>query len=200
MFNIQDLTSVNRLWRRVYPYTAAQVMAHYQRTTGSVLELGSFSGGITIELAKSYPDLALNIADENPAYLRHLRNELFSHGLSSRVILKDMNLDRLTFNDATFSLVILRGAFFFIMDRPQILTEIHRLLRPGGLGFIGGGYGKDVPREVIEEIADESRLLNDRLGRKRVTLQELQDLLAEAGLSGKAKIIEEGGVWILLNK
>ena len=62
------------------------------------------------------------------------------------------------------------------------------------------GFSLRVGAEVIDEIADESRLLNDRLGRKRVTLQELQDLLAQAGLAGKAQIIEEGGVWILLRK
>ena len=200
MFNIQDLTSVNRLWRKVYPYTAAQVMSHYNRSHGSVLELGSFSGGITFELARNYPDLSLTIADENPTYLRHLRNELFSHGVSARVKLADMNLDQLAFEPFSFDLVILRGAFFFIMDRPQILTEIYRMLKPGGLSFIGGGYGKGVPQEIIDEIADESRLLNDRLGRKRVTIDELKAVLNGSGLSQNARVIEEGGVWVLIRK
>ena len=200
MFNIQDLTSVNRLWRKVYPYTAAQVMAHYKRHAGIVLELGSFSGGITFELAKNYPELAFTVADENPAYLHHLRNELFNRGLSARVRLMDIGLDRLEFEPATFDLVILRGAFFFIMERPQILTEIYRVLKSGGLGFVGGGYGKDVPQKVIDEIANESRVLNDRLGRRRVTIDELNGLLADTGLSEKARIIEEGGVWILIQK
>ena len=175
-------------------------MSHYKRKTGSVLELGSFSGGITFELAGAYPSLTLTIADENPAYLQHLRNELFSRGLSSRVRLVDMNLDRLMFEDCTFSLVILRGAFFFIMDRPRILNEIYRVLAPGGLAFIGGGYGKGVPRELIDEIAAESRVLNDRLGRRRVGIDELKKLLSEIGLIKKARIVEEGGVWILLKK
>ena len=52
-----------------------------------------------------------------------------------------------------FDLVILRGAFFFIMDRPKILDQVARLLRPGGLAFVGGGYGKGVPQAVIDEIA-----------------------------------------------
>ena len=165
-----------------------------------MLELGSFSGGITFELAKASPEFTLTIADENPAYLRHLRNELFSRNLSGRVRLRDMSLDRLEFRDDSFDLVILRGAFFFIMERPEILKEIFRVARPGGLAFVGGGYGKGVPQEVIDEIADESRVLNDRLGRRRVSIEELKHLLERAGLSKKARIVEEGGVWILIRK
>jgi ubiquinone/menaquinone biosynthesis C-methylase UbiE len=200
MFNIQDLTSVNRLWRKIYPYAAAQAMSYYGRETGAVLELGSFSGGITFALAASYPGLTFTIADENPAYLRHLRNEIFIHGLSSRINLIDMSLDQPLFRDGSFDLVILRGAFFFIMDRPQILTEIYRIMKPGGLGFVGGGYGKGAPQGIIDEIAEESRILNDRLGRRRVTIEELKDLLSDAGLSNRASLIEEGGIWILLRK
>ena len=71
---------------------------------------------------------------------------------------------------AAFDLVILRGAFFFIMDKPQILSEIYRVLAPGGLAFVGGGYGAGIPQSVIDRIAKESRRLNDRLGRRRVTI------------------------------
>ena len=175
-------------------------MSYYGRASGDVLELGSFAGGITFELAAGYPDLRLTLADENPAYLAHLRNELFSRGLSARVRLLDMNLDKLSLRDDAFDLVILRGAFFFIMERPAILKEIFRVLRPRGLAFVGGGYGKDVPQAVIDEIAGESRVLNDRLGRKRVTIEQLKNLLAMVGLDKKARIVEEGGVWILLRK
>jgi len=54
------------------------------------------------------------------------------------------------------------------MYRPVILKEIYRVLKPGGLAFVGGGYGKDVPQALIDEIAEESRILNDALGRRRV--------------------------------
>jgi ubiquinone/menaquinone biosynthesis C-methylase UbiE len=174
-------------------------MESYGRTSGEALELGSFAGGITFELA-DYPDLGLTIADETPAYLNHLRNELFSRHLSGRVRLLDMSLEKLILPDAGFDLVMLRGAFFFIMKRPNILREIYRVLRPGGLAFVGGGYGKYVPQEVIDEIADESRVLNDRLGRQRVTIDQIKRLLTAVGLDKKSRIVEEGGVWILIGK
>jgi hypothetical protein len=74
------------------------------------------------------------------------------------------------------------------------------VLKKGGLGFVGGGYGRGVPDGVIAEIAGESRVLNDRLGRRRVTLDELKALLAGEHLEKTTRIIEEGGVWLLMRK
>jgi probable selenium-dependent hydroxylase accessory protein YqeC len=202
MLENRDLVAVNRLWQRVYPYTAAQAMAAYGRTEGAALELGVFAGGITFELAKENPGLSLTIAADSPDYLDYLKEELAARGLGGRVGLAEGPLESLPFPEQSFDLIILRGAFFFIMNRPAILDEIARLLRPGGLAFVGGGYGRGVPQEVIDEIADESRVLNDRLGRRRVTIDELRALLAASrSASVRAAVVsEEGGVWLLMRE
>jgi len=175
-------------------------MSYYGRRNGAVLELGSFAGGITFELAEVYPDLNLTIADEESAYVEHLRCELVDRNLLGRVRLLETKLDRLAFPDHSFDFIILRGAFFFIMTRPGILKEIHRVLKAEAVAFIGGGYGQGVPPGVIDEIAEESRLLNDRLGRRRVSIGELRALLGSVGLEKQTHIVEEGGVWIVLRK
>jgi probable selenium-dependent hydroxylase accessory protein YqeC len=109
-------------------------------------------------------------------------------------------MENLPFGDAAFDLVILRGAFFFIMGSPRILSEISRVLAPGGAAFVGGGYGAGIPQEVIDKIADESRILNDRLGRRRVTLGELKTVIESQGLSKATQISEKGGVWLVIRK
>jgi probable selenium-dependent hydroxylase accessory protein YqeC len=86
------------------------------------------------------------------------------------------------------------------MDRPRILSEIYRVLAPGGLAFVGGGYGADIPQSVIDGIAEASRILNDRLGRRRVSLGALKSLIDSQGLTTAAQIVEEGGVWLLVLK
>ena len=42
------LKQVNRLWHRIYPYLADQIFEIYQRDFGKMLELGPFSGGISL--------------------------------------------------------------------------------------------------------------------------------------------------------
>jgi probable selenium-dependent hydroxylase accessory protein YqeC len=176
------------------------VTAAYGRACGRVLELGPFCGGISCELAARYPAFEFTLADDHETYLAHLREEIRLRNLHTRMEMVDASLDNLPFGDAGFDLIILRGAFFFIMDRPRILSELYRALAPGGLAFVGGGYGKDIPQNIIDSIAEESRILNDRLGRRRVTLDEIKSLLESQGLTKATQICQDGGVWLIMRQ
>ncbi|HUT70580.1 MAG TPA: class I SAM-dependent methyltransferase [Desulfatiglandales bacterium] len=198
--NIDDLEQLDRLWQKIYPYVASQIMEVYQRDYGSVLELGPFSGGISLELARSYPRLGITIGAESPAVVEYLRRKIADTGLPERIMVKETDLEHLIFVDAQFDLVILRGAFFFLEDRAGLLGEIVRVLKAGGMAFVGGGYGKGTPKELIDEIAEESRELNERLGRKRVSREELEEIVEKSELADLCDIEEEGGLWITIKK
>ena len=196
--NIDDLKKVNSLWRKVYPYLAAQIMEGYQRDSGSVLELGPFSGGISLELARLYPGLDITIADERAGFIDYLAEQIKTLGLSQAIQVKQTDFNHLAFADCQFDLVIVRGAFFFLNE--NLLREIFRLLQDGGLAFVGGGYGKGIPQQFIDEIHDESQVLNQRLGRRWVSIKELEELVAKAELADKCRIKEEGGLWLNIQK
>ena len=68
------------------------------------------------------------------------------------------------------------------------------------MAFIGGGFGKGTPRELIDEIADESRELNDKLGRRRVSRAELEEMVMKSGLNENCRIEESGGLWLIVKK
>ena len=194
--DIRDLKAVNDLWRDVYPYLASQVIEGFGRTYGRVLEIGPFSGGISFELASRYPALEFTMADDNGSYLDVLTEEISKRGLDARFEIVDASMGNLPFGDGSFDLVVLRGAFFFLVDGSHILSEVNRILALGGFAFIGGGYGKGIPTSVIQGIAEESRVLNDRLGRRRVEISQLREMLKANGMENASEIIEEGGVWI----
>lgn len=198
--DIDALKRVNSLWRKIYPYLAGQIMEGYRRDSGAVLELGPFSGGISLELARLYPGLDITIADESPAVVEYLRREISISGLSERIEVKKTDLNHLTFDDHQFDLVVFRGAFFFLNEKENLLREVFRVLKDEGMAYVGGGYGKGIPDELIDEIADESRELNDRLGRRRVSIEELEELIRKSGLTDNCKIEEEGGVWLVIRK
>jgi ubiquinone/menaquinone biosynthesis C-methylase UbiE len=194
------LNRVNRLWHKIYPYLASQIMEIYQRDSGAVLELGPFSGGISVEMARSHPGLDLTIADESSLVLEGLKEELRTEGLSDVIDIRKSALDPLVFGASEFDLVISRGIFFFLDEEGDLLREIFRVIKEGGMVFAGGGYGKDTPLALIDEIADESRELNDRLGRTRIRIEELEKIIMRSGLDGHCRIVEEGGLWVVLDK
>ena len=198
--NIDDLEQLDRLWKKIYPYVAAQIMEAFQRDQGSVLELGPFSGGISLELARSYPRLDITIGAESPAVVEYLRRKIALSGLSKRIPVKETNLEHLQFTEAQLDLVILRGAFFFLNEKAGLLGEIVRVLKAGGIAFVGGGYGRGTPKELIDEIAEESRELNERLGRKRISKEELEEIVRKSELADACHIEEQGGLWITIRK
>ncbi len=198
--DINELKQVNDLWEKIYPYLVSQLMDSYQRSTGQVLELGPFSGGISIELLRSYPEFDITIADSSKKVLEYLKKEISNAGFSQKIKFKHTELNTLDFDDLRFDLVILRGAFFFLDATNNFLREIFRVLKHGGVAFIGGGFGKDTPQKLIDEIADESRRLNDSLGRKRISMQELKTIVKDSGLTANCKIVEHGGIWLILKK
>ena len=88
----------------------------------------------------------------------------------------------------------MRGAFFFLT--PTLLQEVKRVLRPGGFAWVGGGYGPTTPDEVIAPIAHRSRLLNEEVGKRRITPEEARAMADIAGLEGCTRVVTEGGLWL----
>ena len=198
--NLDLLKQVNRLWHRIYPYLADQIFEIYQKGSGRMLELGPFSGGISFEIAKRHRAIDITLADKDPKVLEYFEEEISREGLSASIGTEKTTYAPLIFDDGVFDLVVCRGAFFFLDEKGRLLQEISRVLNKTGVSFVGGGFGQDTPRQVINEIADESRELNDLLGRKRVTVNHLDAIIERSGLSGIARIVQEGGLWVLLDK
>ncbi|MBN2124241.1 MAG: class I SAM-dependent methyltransferase [Deltaproteobacteria bacterium] len=194
------LKEVNDLWDRIYPYLAAQVMEHYGKSRGDVLELGPFAGGISTELARLQPAFDITLADQDAGTVDFLRKGMEGPVPGRRVQFRCTPLENLAFEDSLFDLVVFRGAYFFLDEEGRILRQIFRVLRKEGLAFVGGGYGKGTPQALIDEIAERSRDLNDRLGRKRVTVEEVMSMVDRSGLSGHAGIEKDGGLWVILKK
>lgn len=198
--DLRVLKDVNELWSKIYPYLADQVMEHYGKGDGDALELGPFAGGISMELARLHPGLNITIAAKDSGVVEYLRKEIEGARLDREIVLKCSELDNLSFPDSAFDLVIFRGAFFFLDDEGRIIRGIYRVLKEDGLAFVGGGYGKNTPQALIDEIAERSRELNDRLGRRRVTVDGVKEMVNKANLSDHARIENEGGLWLVIRR
>jgi SAM-dependent methyltransferase len=153
-----------------------------------------------VELTRLHPGLHIAVAAQDRGVVGYLRKEIEGAGLDRKMEGTWSELDHLVFADCLFDLVIFRGAYFFLDQEGKILWEIYRVLKVDGLAFIGGGYGKNTPQGLIDEIADESRDLNDRLGRRRVTEGEVRTMVNKAGLTSHTRIEKEGGLWLVIQK
>jgi len=192
------IEKINRLWENIYPHLARFIADLYGRQEGDVLELGPFSGGVAKGILSLSSGFRVVVADTSPDQLGSLREEIRETPFARRMMIAPSPRSPLIFVDQSFDLVVFRGAFFFLTL--DILQEIYRVLRPGGIAVVGGGYGPSTPHDPIGEIAEESRRLNLLLGKRWVTKEDLNIMINEAALREEAKISTEGGLWVILRK
>ena len=97
-----------------------------------VLEVGSGSGGPAVYLARAR-GCRLTGVDINEHGVRNAEALAERHGVADRVAFRAIDASRpLPFTDASFDAVVSNDAMCHIPDRLAVLTEWHRVLRPGG--------------------------------------------------------------------
>jgi len=201
--DIDTIRAINKLWLPVYPGIAKQIAGHWSMPPERILEVGCFSGGIGLTLLRQYSKSTLTIALEMEELVSTFASdweELLDSQCADRYRGVSTPLSPLSITNQIFDLIICRGVFFFLDANGTILSEMYRLLLSGGLIFAGGGFGSYTSPEVIKQLADESRRLNNALGRKILSRQEFEMALSNAGLAGQAHVIEDGGLWAVIRK
>ncbi len=183
---------LNTLWEPVYPYLGEWIESWKPKDNGWILEAGPFSGGIINALFKRDSTRRGLIVLSEPAVAKTIKT---SFDALCPVLLSELH--RMPFL-STFSLVVCRGAFFFLT--PRIIKEVWRILRPRGYALLGGGYGPDTPQEIISPVAAQSKDLNYRLGKKWISRPELLQMVAETHLQNQSTILDKGGLWLLICK
>ena len=143
--------------RVVFPWAIGDTDLH-----GDVLELGSGSGAMAVELLDRYPTIRLTATDVDPAMRAAATQRLAPYGDRARVRAADATT--LPFEDASFDAVVTFIMLHHVIDWEQALAEIARVLRPGG---ILAGY------DLVESTASR---LTHRLDRSPHRMASIDDL------------------------
>ncbi|MDP6278247.1 MAG: class I SAM-dependent methyltransferase [Nitrospinota bacterium] len=183
-----------------YPYVADEVLAEYGSASGRVLEVGPYGPGVSIALARKCPEMSFVCGDESGEALAYIRKCVRGEKLTRRVEILNIDKDSLLFDADTFDLVIFRGGLFFWEGQERILSEMNRVLKPGGLGAHGGGFGAGAPDELIELHLKKARALNSRLKKKRLSEEDVKGIVKNAKLDPGARIAKRHGLWIYWRK
>ena len=190
---------LNLLWEPIRPYLAKQIEELYGRRDGHILEIGPFSG-LIFALAQRKVGQSFSIAAFSKVTIPLYQQEARKLGLEDcfRIIESDSSLTGIA--DESVDLTIFRGALFFPNLFQIDFSAIYRVVRTSGIAFVGGGFGKHTPAEMIQRIAKHSEQLNTAMGRVRVTVESVQDQLSSNDLEKKSEISTDGGLWVIIRK
>jgi peroxiredoxin/SAM-dependent methyltransferase len=133
----------------VFPLLAAQVVSDYEITRGRALDISYGPPYLAMELAHQ-TTLVFDVlaADSTEAALCVERIE--EAGLSQRFNVHVGRADFLPFRDGAYDLVLTRDAMRFWKDKAAVYREINRVLKRGGIAFLGAGLGRNLPESQAE--------------------------------------------------
>jgi hypothetical protein len=190
---------LNLLWEPIRPYLTRQIEELYGRRDGHILEIGPFSG-LIFALAQKKVGQSFSIAAFPKVTIPLYQQEARKLGLEDRFRIIESNSSLIGITDESVDLTIFRGALFFPNLFQVDFGAVYRVLKKEGIAFVGGGFGKYTPAEMIHRIAKHSEQLNTAMGRVRVTVASVRDQLRSTHLEKKCEITTDGGLWVVMRK
>ncbi len=131
----------------VYPALAQQIVQDFGITEGICVDVGGGCGSLAMALAR-ITDLQVYMLDIDPWAVR-LCNLLVDEGdLTGKVVAYEGDAQDMAFRDNFADLVVSRGSIFFWADQLAGLKECYRILKPGGVAYIGGGFSRILDPET----------------------------------------------------
>jgi hypothetical protein len=197
--NLDLIKEIDSLWESVYPHLTRQIYELYGRQDGDILEIGPFCGMIfTMQKRKIGSSWSIAIFPKGMA--NFFSQQAKRRKLKDKIEIVETDSSLTGIKENKIDLAIFRGAFFFPSLFKVSLSAIYRVLRLNGIAFVGGGFGKYTPETVIQSIGKKSRDLNLQIGKIEVNEDQLRQMIKESNLEGKAEIISEGGLWVVMRK
>ena len=182
------MSKVEQLWCRSLPWRAFTRRAVFPwalgpaELRGDVLELGSGSGAMAVELLERYPAIRLTATDVDPAMRAAATARLDRYG--ERATVREADAVNLPFDDATFDAVVSFIMLHHVIDWERALAEIARVLRPGGV-FAGYDLVASGPARLLHRV-DRSHSRPATAAGLRAELAKLpfDDVAVTGGLGG----------------
>ena len=188
----------------VYPLIAQQILDDYRITRGKCMDIGTGHGFLGIELAK-LTELEIYFVDLDPDALDRAGKNVKENEIDNIVHFVKADVSALPFEDEYVDLVISRGSLWFWEDQVKGLQEINRILKPGGIAFVGGGVGRYTPPTMRRRLQGKGRRKQMETGGKGSFLKGagLDELVKKTGISNYrlvADVENEPESWIEIRK
>ena len=116
-------------------------------STGSALEVGPGPGYLGLEWLKHTDGTQLTGLDISPDMISVAQRNAAEYGLTERTQYVESNGATMPFDDQMFDAVFSNGSLHEWSDVPHTLSEIRRVLKPGGRVFIS-----DLRRDIMAPI------------------------------------------------
>jgi SAM-dependent methyltransferase len=151
-----------------------------------VLDVGVGTARIPIEICRRRAGFEFTGIDCGPTILRRARQEIDLAGLTGAIRVREADACALPHADGSFDAVISNSLVHHLPRRRDVLSEMIRVLRPGGLLFVRDSLPQAdasiIARTLLHIAVHRGRPI-DRAGLPNpLSLDDARQLAAEAGI------------------
>ena len=188
----------------IYPLLVQQFLDDYNLSDGIAVDIGTGPGHIGLELAKT-TDMEIYFTDISDDALKTASQNFKDLNADNTAHFIRADAEALPLKDAFADFVVSRGSIGFWKHPEKGLSEIHRILKPGGTAYVGVGCGRYMPPTMRERIYGAMwNSANNRADRPvRYALDEFEAFVKMAKI-GQYTMISEGddrvGNWVEIRK
>ena len=195
----------------VYAPLAREIAGKFDLTEkkGIAIDLGSGPGDLIIEMCRVTKNLHWVNADINPDFFPGFIKRASDAGFGGRVSAMYADAQDLPFRDNYAEIIISRGSFQMWENLTAGLSEVYRVLKPGGIAYIGRGFSTDLPVEVARGIRNKQN--NKGKGLKydvKKTAEKMKAIMEELNIQNYKIIIPKPpdagninyGLWLEFHK
>ncbi len=150
---------VNSALAPVYAPLAEWITSRFDlsENEGVGLDIGGGPGSLLVALSRLTPRMHWINADINPATVPLAVKRADEQGVAGRVSAIVADVHALPFREGYADVIVSRGSFQQWENLEQGLSEIYRVLKPGGTAFIGRGFSPNLPPEIARQVRDGQR-------------------------------------------
>ena len=179
--------------------TVKQIIEDYGVLEGVCVDVGCGTAVFAIELCR-HSKLKIYALEREKAIYEVARMNIEKERLTDKIIPVLGDAHELPFENEFVDFLISRGSYHCWEDKVRVFKEIYRVLKKGGIGFVGGGFG----RYVTEEELNRMKSLRDHSLKEDAKAysspDKLREVIYKANISNFRIIYDKAGLWAEIKK
>ncbi len=179
--------------------TVKQIIEDYGVLEGVCVDVGCGTAVFAIELCR-HSKLKIYALEKEKAIYEVARMNIEKERLTDKIIPVLGNAHELPFENEFANFLISRGSYHCWEDKVRVFKEIYRVLKKGGIGFVGGGFG----RYVTEEELNRMKSLRDHSLKEDAKAysspDKLREVIYKANISNFHIVHDKAGLWAEIKK
>jgi len=185
-----------------YQLLVQQIVDDYGIKKGVCLDVGCGGGQMLIDMAR-ITELECVGLDIESKVIEVARENVSEAGFEKRIRFVVGDVHNLPLSDNFADIIMSRGSLPFWRDKVRAFQEIYRVLKPGGIAFVGGGGSRYLTDEYYnrrkvpwsKRSKEEKAKVRDKFRSPIHRIGDLNEILTRASIP-KFKIVKQGGRWV----